>query len=201
MKRKMIWLGMLVLVFGMTVVGCGASGPNGTWVMEEDRQQEVKFSNGKFEVFQNGTLDEELTYTTRGNMLTLKESEDDTDGRLFLYSVEGNTLTLTTEDGYAIILAKKQANNSKKSGGSKAALVGRWSLERGQPTRGNIEDLELLKDGTGIVDGEGGTWKVESGRFYFIASSGEAVAYDYGISGVILTLTDDDDTSLTYRKK
>jgi len=201
MKTRMVWLGILVLVFGMTVVGCGAGGLNGTWVFDYDYgRQEIKFSNGKFEVFQNGTLGEELAYTTSGNKLIVNDPEYDTDGQIFLYSVKGNTLTLTPENGDTITLTRKQTNNSKKSGGSKAALIGRWSLEPGQPTRGNIEDLELLKDGTAIVDGEGGTWKVESGRFYFLAAVG-ALAYDYGVSGAILTLTDDDGTTLTYRKK
>jgi len=198
MKTRMVWLG--ILVFGMTVVGCGG-GLNGTWVLDDGRRgEEIKIGNGRFEMFRNGTLGDALTYTTRGNMLTLKESESATDGMIFLYSVKGNTLTLSPENGDSITLTRKQENKPKNSGGSKASLVGRWSLERGQHTRGNIEDLELLKDGTAIVDGEGGTWKVEDGRFYFLATGG-AVAYDYYVSGETLTLTDDDDTSLTYRKK
>jgi hypothetical protein len=34
------------------------------------------------------------------------------------------------------------------TGSGSSALVGMWALEPGQPTRGNIEDMELLKDGT-----------------------------------------------------
>jgi len=80
-----------------------------------------------------------------------------------------------------------------------SALVGKWKLEEGQPTYNNIEDMELLKDGTGIVDGVGISWKVDKGRVYFTASSLGAFAYDYKISGDILTLTEDG-KSLTYKK-
>jgi len=83
--------------------------------------------------------------------------------------------------------------------GGGLALVGRWELEHGQPTRGNIEAMELLKDGTGIVDEVGVSWKVDNGRFYITASLG-ASAYDYKVSGETLTLTDKNNTSLTYRK-
>jgi len=83
--------------------------------------------------------------------------------------------------------------------GGSSSLVGRWALEPGQPTRGNIEKMELLKDGTGIVDGVGITWKVEKSRFYITAAFG-AESWGYKISGGILTLTTDDGTSLTYKK-
>jgi len=85
-------------------------------------------------------------------------------------------------------------------GGGSSALVGKWALEPGQPTRGNIEDMELLKDGTGIVDSTGVTWKVENGRFYVTATLG-AESFGYNISGGTLTLTKDDGTSLKYKKK
>jgi len=85
-------------------------------------------------------------------------------------------------------------------GGGSSAIAGRWALEPGQPTRNNIEEMELLKDGTGIVDGQGINWKIENSRFYithpFISAS-----WAYKIAGAVLTLTDDDGTSLTYKKK
>ena len=84
--------------------------------------------------------------------------------------------------------------------GGSSALVGRWAIEPGQPTRGIIEDMELLKDGTGIIDKMGVTWKTESGRIYFTASLG-ASACDYKISGTTLTLTYDNGQSITYKKK
>jgi hypothetical protein len=85
-------------------------------------------------------------------------------------------------------------------GGGSSALVGKWALEPGQPTSGNIEDMELLKDGTGIVDGAGITWKVENGRFY-VTHPLIAASWAYKISGETLVLTDDDGESLTYKKK
>jgi hypothetical protein len=83
--------------------------------------------------------------------------------------------------------------------GGSSALVGRWSLEPGQPTGGNIEDMELLKDGTGIVDGAGINWKVENGRFY-VTHPLKAESWAYRISGAILTLTNDRGTILKYKK-
>ena len=60
--------------------------------------------------------------------------------------------------------------------------------------------MELLKDGTGIVDGMGVTWKTEKGRLFFIASLG-AGANDYKISGTTLTLTTDDGQKIIYKKR
>jgi hypothetical protein len=40
-----------------------------------------------------------------------------------------------------------------------SALVGKWHSKE--------NDLELSKDGTGILDKAGFTWKTENGRFYF----------------------------------
>ena len=85
------------------------------------------------------------------------------------------------------------------SGGT-SELIGKWALEPGQPTRGNIEKMELLKDGTGIVDGEGISWKVENGSFY-ITHPMMAASWGYKISGSTLTLTDDDGEILTYKKQ
>jgi len=85
-------------------------------------------------------------------------------------------------------------------GGGSSALVGKWSLEPGQQTlRYVFEDMEIFKDGTGIIDGIGVRWKAENGRFYvtnpFIAS------LDYKISWRTLTLTENGGRSLTYKKE
>jgi hypothetical protein len=77
--------------------------------------------------------------------------------------------------------------------------VGRWVIEEGQPTRGIFENMELLKDGTGIVDKMGVTWKTENRRIYFTTSL-DAIAYDYRISSSTLTLTNDDGQSIKYQK-
>ena len=84
-----------------------------------------------------------------------------------------------------------------KSGSS--ALVGIWQIEEGQETRDVPEDLELLKDGTGIIDNMGVTWKTERGRLYLTASLG-AIAYNYKISRKTLTLTDSDGRNITYKQ-
>jgi ABC-type glycerol-3-phosphate transport system substrate-binding protein len=85
-------------------------------------------------------------------------------------------------------------------GGGSLALIGRWSLEPGQPTSGNIEEMELLTDKTGIVDGVGINWKAENGRFYVTHSLG-VFAWGYKISGGTLTLTNDSGENLTYKRK
>jgi hypothetical protein len=82
--------------------------------------------------------------------------------------------------------------------GGSSALVGRWRLAEG-PTSGNPEDMELLKDGTGIIDGQGITWKTENGRFYMTHPL-VAASWGYTVSGSTLTLTDDDGTILKYTK-
>jgi hypothetical protein len=86
-------------------------------------------------------------------------------------------------------------------GGGSSALVGKWSLERVEPTRFYaIEDMELLKDGTGIVDGIGVRWKAENDHFY-ITNPSFTGSWSYKISGRTLTLTDDGGRSLTYKKE
>jgi len=84
--------------------------------------------------------------------------------------------------------------------GGASSLLGRWELEPDQPTRGNIEEMELLKDGAGIVDGSGITWKMENNRFY-VTHPIMAASWGYKLSGGILILTTDDGTNLTYKKK
>jgi hypothetical protein len=79
MANKKFWLGILVmvLVFGMTVVGCddGSTGSgtdsalNGTWV--DEHGMELKLDNGNFEVSDGGTIFEKGTYTTSGNNITI----------------------------------------------------------------------------------------------------------------------------------
>ena len=84
-------------------------------------------------------------------------------------------------------------------GGGKSALVGKWYLIEGS-TLGNPEEMELLKDGTAIVDGLGGiTWKIENQRFY-LSHPLAAFSSDYKLSGAMLILEDDDGDNLIYMK-
>jgi len=73
MANKRIWLGMLVivLVFGMAVIGCGGSGLNGTWANETGRTTYI-FKGSDYEERYQGspatkgsfTLDKEKTRIT-----------------------------------------------------------------------------------------------------------------------------------------
>ena len=48
MAKKIFWLGTLVLVFGMTVVGCADRRLNGTWVnMDGNNGRLTSDSNGR----------------------------------------------------------------------------------------------------------------------------------------------------------
>jgi hypothetical protein len=72
-------------------------------------------------------------------------------------------------------------------GGGKSALAGRWFLVDGN----SFDDVELLKDGTGIVDGNEVSWKVEKNRLY-VTHPQQAVSFDYQLADSKLTLTDAD---------
>ena len=84
MADKRFWLGILamVLVFGMTVVGCDngttdkdEDGLNGTWITSSmGLLAEIKFNNGNYETFTNGKAGIQATYTISGNRITLKVS-------------------------------------------------------------------------------------------------------------------------------
>ena len=95
-------------------------------------------------------------------------------------------------------------NNDGKPGMEGAAfaaddnLVGRWYKVAGGSSAEEI--MDLLKDGTGIVDGVGITWKVENGRFYLISPL-FGFSSIYNVSGSTLTLTKDDGEKLTFKKK
>jgi hypothetical protein len=91
MKNQRIWLGILVmvmiLVFGMTVLGCkeeeeDETDPalNGTWV---NGYQEIKLDNGKFEAdgvkgtytTKDGKITGKVTHVTDGNGKWLTKDE------------------------------------------------------------------------------------------------------------------------------
>ena len=69
-----------------------------------------------------------------------------------------------------------------------SAFVGKWELERGNF---QFDKAELFKDGTGIVDDGGFSWKVVNKRLV-ITHPFFALACDYKISGSRITLTTDD---------
>ena len=83
-------------------------------------------------------------------------------------------------------------------GGGTSALIDRWSPEDGgSAPRGFPDNLELFKDGTGAFDSDHITWKAERGRLMFNVH-GDALVYDYKVSGSKLTLTNDGGISANF---
>jgi uncharacterized protein (TIGR02145 family) len=91
-----------------------------------------------------------------------------------------------------------------------SALVGSWKYFDGET--GDIpRDMELFKDGTGMVDENrpwtgaagtmtGVTWKVENQRLVFLIGS-RGLSCSYNVSGYELVLTMDNHTSVTFVKE
>jgi tetratricopeptide (TPR) repeat protein len=90
-------------------------------------------------------------------------------------------------------------------GGTKPSeLAGQW--EYGSGAR-NVKDLgrvpeqiELFKDGTGVVEGNSISWKVENKRLVFLSSQ-SGFACNYKLSGYALTFIDDNGDSATFVRK
>jgi len=101
---------------------------------------------------------------------------------------------------FALVLVLSVAFCFIACGGASSSLLGRWELEPGQPTLDNIKEVELLKDGLGIVGEQVITWKVENNRFYANLPWWEG-SWGYKLSGDVLTLTNDDGTNSIYKKK
>jgi len=97
----------------------------------------------------------------------------------------------------ALLSAMVLAAVGSAFGANPPALAGRWVLEEGgRAPSGFPGNMELLKDGSCIVDGKSRAWKTESGRFYFMGD--KAVAYDYKMAGSTLTLKNDDGKEVSY---
>ena len=219
MANKKNWLGILVLAFGMTVLGCTDSKLNGTWV--NTGGEVFEFNNRHFE-YRNIHVTTKGVYTTTisGSVKFYLDQNDFhglndhlnvvffANAYIVSYSINGNTLML---DGYtsnfkdAHIFTKQQESNSKKqdktskNSGGKSVLVGRWVHESGA-TRNKPENMELLKDGTGVCDGSSITWKVEGNRF-IIQSSLFGIGCDYRVLDSKLTLNYDDGSSAIFVKR
>jgi hypothetical protein len=85
--------------------------------------------------------------------------------------------------------------------GSASAIAGKWIPESGgSAPRGLPDNMELFKDGKGIVEGVGINWKLENGRLYIIHPL-IASSWSYKISGSTLTLTNDDNNRSEIYKK
>jgi len=187
MKNKKTLFGFIafaVIIF--TLAGCGGSKPNGTYV-DAEGDVSITFSGNKLTIDEYGEKIEG-TYKAKDGKIHFTDGEYE---ESWEYSLEGNTLILDDT-----VFSKKTAS---KGNNTKGSLVGRWSLEEGS-RRKNPEDMDLLKDGRGIVDGTGVTWKVENGRFYLMHPLA-AFSSVYSISGSTLTLRKDDGEVLKYKKK
>jgi len=58
------------------------------------------------------------------------------------------------------------------------------------------KEMELLRDGTGIIDNDSKTWKTQNNRIYFMGSP--AKAFNYRLSGSMLTLSNDNKNEAMY---
>ena len=81
-------------------------------------------------------------------------------------------------------------------GGGSSRLAGKWYLADAS-TRSASETMEILRDGTAIIDGMGMAWKTEKNRIFFTSSLG-AMAFNYRISGTMLILEGNDDEYFIY---
>lgn len=81
------------------------------------------------------------------------------------------------------------------------AFVGRWFPEINKKAPSGLpDDLGLLEDGTGMVEGTSIRWELKNKRFIF-TSSGRVFTYNYKLSNSTLILTDDKGQSEKYSKK
>jgi len=85
-------------------------------------------------------------------------------------------------------------------GSNPSSLVGQWEHASGAKYN-KPEDIELFKDGTGLLDKKASiSWKVENKRLVMLSSQ---IGYscNYKVSGYELTLDYDDGTSAIFVKK
>jgi len=75
-------------------------------------------------------------------------------------------------------------------GNNPSSLVGRWI---GVSGKGRYVVMDLLSDGTGIINESAIIWKTENGRFH-VTDSWRAIAISrsYKLQGSLLTLTEDE---------
>ena len=90
-------------------------------------------------------------------------------------------------------------------GGTKPSeLAGQWVYESGVRNVKDLgrvpEQIELFKDGTGVVEGNSISWKVENNRLVFLSSQ-LGFACNYKLSGYALTFIDENGDSATFVRK
>jgi hypothetical protein len=228
-KRFWFGMLVMTLVFGMAVPGYVKAQTdtrlNGTWKDEFGSIQ--KNYSGNFETLSpNGILDAKGTYTTSNGRITSacthifgtsydldarwyskdelgKDHPEDFESYTSKYVVNGNKLTYIDDDGekYTFTLVSRDVKFTQTtSSGNVSSFPGRWFLEVGPRDEPVPVNMELLKDGTGIIDGEGISWKIENGRFYLIRPL-NSFSSIYIVSGSTLMLISDFGGVLEYKKK
>jgi hypothetical protein len=192
MKNKKILLGIIAIVaIIFTLIACGG-GRKLSGIYVDDDSNSITFSGNKFTAVED---DEKIegTYEIKDRQIYFTFNDNGyQDEFSSVYSLKGNILTL---DDLGLVLTKKTVS---KTTNNKGTLAGKWYLDEG-PTRNNPEDMELLKDGTGIVDGVGVSWKVENGRFYIMHPL-MSFSSSYNVSNSTLTLKKDNGEVLIYMK-
>jgi hypothetical protein len=136
MKKTFIFMSIVLLTFSFIFIGCGddKADPalNGTWV---DGDEKIKFDNGDFSIYGDNVEFVRGTYETDDGKLTMTVTEVNVEdewctktqyeakkptlgvladyyGGLFetetvKYSIDGNKLTLTDENGSKTIFTKQ----------------------------------------------------------------------------------------------
>lgn len=69
MNKRLYFSSLLVMVFGMIVLGCGDNSINGTWVSDSG---EIKYKNGNYEDSWENTIMLKGTYTLKDGQMTSK---------------------------------------------------------------------------------------------------------------------------------
>ena len=90
-------------------------------------------------------------------------------------------------------------SDGSSGGGVSSALVGSWIHINGI-AKNEIENMDFFKDGTGILDKDTVSWKVENGRFV-ITSVTSGFVCNYKIFGDELILSFDDGDSAAFLRK
>jgi len=112
------------------------------------------------------------------------------------YNVSGYELTIVNEEGNSAIFVKKE-NLEEFEAKQASELANIWVHVDGDDF---VENMELFKDGTGLVDELSITWKAENKRLIIYSTKGWS-AYDYSMYGYELTIVNDDGDSAIFVKR
>jgi len=103
MANKRFWLGILVivLVFGMTVVGCNNDptydDPTGTWDISISGQNATVVVTGNNYTFSGGGVTDSGTFTRSGNVGTLRTSTPGMNNAIMGYGTLTSNTTMRLE--------------------------------------------------------------------------------------------------------